>query len=75
VGANLGWHETTAPTRVGIYQRRLPASGRHYLQQPPLQSLHRALQQHPVAGQLHPLRQAREHGSVMAAAFAQVALA
>jgi len=36
VGANLGWHEPTAPTEVGIYQNRLPASGRRYpLQQPP----------------------------------------
>ncbi len=31
VGANLGWHTTTAPTKVGHYWvMRLPASGRHY---------------------------------------------
>ncbi|HHA2444138.1 TPA: hypothetical protein ACOECF_004374, partial [Stenotrophomonas maltophilia] len=35
-GASLWWVPTlvgtklTAPTKVGIYQKRLPASGRHY---------------------------------------------
>src|SRR6185437_6421277 len=69
VDANLGWHTINGadqgrplPTAVAGQRPALP------LQQALLQPLHRALQQHAMPRQLHPLRQPREHRTVAYAA-------